>query len=113
MFIKGVKDIIRYSFVAMFSTDVNHERNNQSIFEEQQAKLQKIQELTNMLKDTNENLTICEEILTTYLRKRLKVLPFFVPSTMTIPTSITTVPPRPARVPTTIPSTTPPTIPKK
>ncbi|XP_043677398.1 uncharacterized protein LOC122633507 [Vespula pensylvanica] len=72
MFIKGVKNIIRYSFVAMFSTDVNHERNNQSIFEEQQAKLQKIQELTNMLKDTNENLTICEEILTTYLRKRLK-----------------------------------------
>lgn len=50
MFIKGVKNIIRYSFVAMFSTDVNHERNNQSIFEEQQAKLQKIQELTNMLK---------------------------------------------------------------
>lgn len=34
----------------MFSTDVNHERNERSIFEEQQAKLQKIQELTNMLK---------------------------------------------------------------
>lgn len=50
MFVEGVNNIIKYSFVAMFSTDFDHEGNERSIFEEQQAKLQKIQELTNMLK---------------------------------------------------------------
>ncbi|XP_076247431.1 uncharacterized protein LOC143187223 [Calliopsis andreniformis] len=36
------------------------------------AKLQKIKELTSILKDTDKNLTVCEEILTTYIRKRLR-----------------------------------------
>ncbi|GAB1867971.1 hypothetical protein CAJAP_09050 [Camponotus japonicus] len=40
--------------------------------EREQAKLQKIKELTSILKDTDKNLTICEEILTTYVKKRLK-----------------------------------------
>ncbi|XP_019883922.1 uncharacterized protein LOC105254064 [Camponotus floridanus] len=40
--------------------------------EKEQAKLQKIKELTSILKDTDKNLTICEEILTTYVKKRLK-----------------------------------------
>ncbi|KAK2586954.1 hypothetical protein KPH14_009880 [Odynerus spinipes] len=56
----------------MFSTDVERECNVQSTLE-QQAKLQNIKELTNILKDTDKNLTICEEILTTYVRKRLRV----------------------------------------
>ncbi|XP_072756891.1 uncharacterized protein [Anoplolepis gracilipes] len=40
--------------------------------EREQAKLQKIRELTSILKDTDRNLTICEEILTIYVKKRLK-----------------------------------------
>ncbi|XP_067207779.1 uncharacterized protein [Linepithema humile] len=40
--------------------------------EQEQAKLQKIKELTSILKDTDKNLTICEEILTAYMKKRLK-----------------------------------------
>lgn len=55
----------------MFSSHVDHECNVQSTLE-QQAKLQKIKELTNLLRDTDRNLTLCEEILTTYVRKRLK-----------------------------------------
>ncbi|XP_024885978.1 uncharacterized protein LOC143907359 [Temnothorax americanus] len=39
---------------------------------QEQVKLQKIKELTNILKDTDKNLTICEEILATYIEKRLK-----------------------------------------
>ncbi|XP_078039156.1 uncharacterized protein LOC144471200 [Augochlora pura] len=39
---------------------------------EQRAKLQKIKELTNILKDTDKNLTECEEILANYMRKRLR-----------------------------------------
>ncbi|KAH0946087.1 hypothetical protein HN011_007932 [Eciton burchellii] len=40
--------------------------------EQEQARLEKMKELTNMLKDTDKNLTICEEILATYVKKRLK-----------------------------------------
>ncbi|XP_076228709.1 uncharacterized protein LOC116426120 isoform X2 [Nomia melanderi] len=40
--------------------------------EDQRAKLQKIKELTNILKDTDKNLTECEEILATYVRKRMR-----------------------------------------
>ncbi|XP_018337303.1 PREDICTED: uncharacterized protein LOC108745577 [Trachymyrmex septentrionalis] len=39
---------------------------------DQEQKIQKIKELTNILKDTDKNLTICEEILATYIKKRLK-----------------------------------------
>ncbi|KAL6422314.1 hypothetical protein ACFW04_010579 [Cataglyphis niger] len=46
--------------------------NISQITESEQAKLQKIKELTSILKDTDKNLTICEEILTTYIKKRLK-----------------------------------------
>ncbi|XP_050463259.1 uncharacterized protein LOC126857654 [Cataglyphis hispanica] len=46
--------------------------NISQISEREQAKLQKIKELTSILKDTDKNLTICEEILTTYIKKRLK-----------------------------------------
>ncbi|XP_076164926.1 uncharacterized protein LOC143145433 [Ptiloglossa arizonensis] len=40
--------------------------------EQQQARLRKIKELTDIIKDTDKNLTVCEEILATYLRKRLR-----------------------------------------
>ncbi|XP_032677518.1 uncharacterized protein LOC116847051 [Odontomachus brunneus] len=40
--------------------------------EQEQARLQKIKELTSILKDTDKNLTVCEEILATYIKKRLK-----------------------------------------
>ncbi|XP_029660555.1 uncharacterized protein LOC115234009 [Formica exsecta] len=46
--------------------------NGSQTTEREQAKLQKIKELTSILKDTDKNLTICEEILTTYIKKRLK-----------------------------------------
>ncbi|KAM0734774.1 hypothetical protein ACS0PU_011593 [Formica fusca] len=46
--------------------------NGSHTTEREQAKLQKIKELTSILKDTDKNLTICEEILTTYIKKRLK-----------------------------------------
>ncbi|XP_028045056.1 uncharacterized protein LOC114253970 isoform X1 [Monomorium pharaonis] len=46
--------------------------NVQRTNDQEQIKLQKIKELTNILKDTDKNLTICEEILATYIRKRLK-----------------------------------------
>ncbi|XP_018371003.1 PREDICTED: uncharacterized protein LOC108766308 [Trachymyrmex cornetzi] len=39
---------------------------------DQEQKIQKIKELTSILKDTDKNLTICEEILATYIKKRLK-----------------------------------------
>ncbi|KAI4486421.1 hypothetical protein M0804_005791 [Polistes exclamans] len=73
MLIKGVGNIIKFSPTAMLSTEANHDYDVQPTSEEQQAKLRKIEELTNMLKDMDKNLTVCEEILTTYLRKRLKV----------------------------------------
>ncbi|XP_028045059.1 uncharacterized protein LOC114253970 isoform X2 [Monomorium pharaonis] len=47
--------------------------NVQRTNDQEQIKLQKIKELTNILKDTDKNLTICEEILATYIRKRLKI----------------------------------------
>ncbi|XP_025990342.1 uncharacterized protein LOC113003757 [Solenopsis invicta] len=40
--------------------------------DQEQIKFQKIKELTNILKDTDKNLTICEEILEAYIKKRLK-----------------------------------------
>ncbi|XP_043508365.1 uncharacterized protein LOC122527869 [Frieseomelitta varia] len=49
-----------------------HRACNSNLSEQQQAKLQKIKELTSILKDTDKNLTICEEILATYIRKRLR-----------------------------------------
>ncbi|KAL0114084.1 hypothetical protein PUN28_011419 [Cardiocondyla obscurior] len=42
------------------------------VIHQEQVKLQKIKELTTILKDTDKNLTICEEILATYIEKRLK-----------------------------------------
>ncbi|XP_061936762.1 uncharacterized protein LOC133666828 [Apis cerana] len=53
----------------MYATNSQRVCNNLS---EQHAKLQKIKELTTILKDTDKNLTICEEILSTYIRKRLR-----------------------------------------
>ncbi|XP_025074934.1 uncharacterized protein LOC112552867 [Pogonomyrmex barbatus] len=46
--------------------------NVSRITDQEQVKLQKIKELTSILKDTDKNLTICEEILATYVKKRLK-----------------------------------------
>ncbi|XP_043785389.1 uncharacterized protein LOC122711054 [Apis laboriosa] len=54
----------------MYATNSQRVCNNLS--EQQQVKLQKIKELTTILKDTDKNLTICEEILSTYIRKRLR-----------------------------------------
>ncbi|XP_020707607.2 uncharacterized protein LOC105685139 [Athalia rosae] len=39
---------------------------------DQRVKLQKIKDLTNILKDTDRNLTICEEILSAFMEKRLQ-----------------------------------------
>ncbi|XP_019696812.1 uncharacterized protein LOC109503797 [Harpegnathos saltator] len=49
-----------------------HRICNARTVEQEQAKLQKIKELTGILKATDENLTVCEEILATYIKKRLK-----------------------------------------
>ncbi|XP_076545984.1 uncharacterized protein LOC143305632 [Osmia lignaria lignaria] len=54
----------------MYATNGHQLCNGSS--EQQQAKLQKIKELTSIIKDTDKNLTICEEILATYIRKRLR-----------------------------------------
>ncbi|XP_033188749.1 uncharacterized protein LOC117156116 [Bombus vancouverensis nearcticus] len=55
----------------MYATNPRPVCNN-NLSEQQQVKLQKIKELTRILKDTDENLTVCEEILATYIRKRLR-----------------------------------------
>ncbi|CAL1675780.1 unnamed protein product [Lasius platythorax] len=56
----------------MYESNPQRMCNVSQITEREQAKLQKIRELTSILKDTDKNLTICEEILTTYIKKRLK-----------------------------------------
>ncbi|CAL7943433.1 unnamed protein product [Xylocopa violacea] len=53
----------------MYSTNP---RTCNNLTEQQRARLQKINELTSILKDTDKNLTICEQILATYIRKRLR-----------------------------------------
>ncbi|XP_043591031.1 uncharacterized protein LOC122571409 [Bombus pyrosoma] len=55
----------------MYATNPQRVCNN-NLSEQQQVKLQKIKELTRILKDTDKNLTVCEEILATYIRKRLR-----------------------------------------
>ncbi|XP_019888994.1 uncharacterized protein LOC105284901 isoform X1 [Ooceraea biroi] len=56
----------------MYASNSHQMCNVSRTTEQEQAKLQKIKELTNILKDTDKNLTICEEILATYVKKRLK-----------------------------------------
>ncbi|XP_019888995.1 uncharacterized protein LOC105284901 isoform X2 [Ooceraea biroi] len=58
----------------MYASNSHQMCNVSRTTEQEQAKLQKIKELTNILKDTDKNLTICEEILATYVKKRLKTL---------------------------------------
>ncbi|XP_043284620.1 uncharacterized protein [Venturia canescens] len=43
-----------------------------ALLDEDRAKLLKIRHLTNILKETDKNLTTCEEILATYLQKKLQ-----------------------------------------
>ncbi|XP_050476732.1 uncharacterized protein LOC126866817 [Bombus huntii] len=67
-----VKKVTRFLFrFEMYATNSRPVCNN-NLSEQQQVKLQKIKELTRILKDTDKNLTVCEEILATYIRKRLR-----------------------------------------
>ncbi|XP_016770130.1 uncharacterized protein LOC107965127 [Apis mellifera] len=64
---KVIRFLLRFEMYA-----INSQRVCNNLSEQQQAKLQKIKELTTILKDTDKNLTICEEILSTYIKKRLR-----------------------------------------
>ncbi|XP_034941830.1 uncharacterized protein [Chelonus insularis] len=51
----------------MMPSNQDHEISN-----EDKEKLRKIKELTAMIKETDQNLTACEELLRTYIQNRLR-----------------------------------------